>query len=200
MEIGKKIKQLRKERGWIMKDLAKKTSTSVSTISQWESGQTRPTYDKIEALASIFGVPLSVLLDDEEMIMKSVSVPVLGRVQAGVPAEAVQEIIDYEEIDRALAIKGQYFALKIRGRSMLPTMRPNDVVIVQKQETVENGQVAVVLVNGDDATVKKVLYQENGIMLMPFNPDFSPIFYTSEQIENLPVTIIGRVIECRQKY
>ena len=200
MDIANKIHALRKERKWTMKQLAEKVGTSISTISQWESSTTVPTYDKIVYLSKIFDIPLSTLLDDEALIKNSISIPVLGKVQAGVPCEAVQEILDYEEIDRALAIKGQFFALKIRGMSMMPTIRPNDVVIVQKQETVENGQVAVVLVNGDEATVKKVIRQENGILLIPFNSDFAPIFYSNEEIETLPVAIIGRVIECRQKY
>ena len=200
MDIANKIHALRKERKWTMKQLAEKVGTSISTISQWESSTTVPTYDKIVYLSKIFDIPLSTLLDDEALIKNSVSIPVLGKVQAGVPCEAVQEVLDYEEIDRALAIKGQFFALKIRGMSMMPTIRPNDVVIVQKQETVENGQVAVVLVNSDEATVKKVIRQENGILLVPFNSDFAPMFYSNEEIETLPVTIIGRVIECRQKY
>ena len=200
MEITAKIKQLRKERKWSQRELARRMGLSSSAVSQWESGDTAPSYDNLTTLAELFNVPISSLVDKEGVVAKSVQIPVLGRVQAGVPAEAVQEIIDFEEIDRATAIKGEYFALLIRGRSMYPMMRPNDVVIVRKQETVENGQVAVVLVNGDDATIKKVVRQDDGIFLIPFNSDYNPMFFSNEQIENLPVTIIGRVIECRQKY
>lgn len=87
---------------------------------------------------------------------RGVRIPVLGRVVAGIPIEAVEEILDYEEITPELAATGEFFALKIRGHSMEPRMMEGDVVIVRKQEDVESGDVAIVLVNGNEATVKRV--------------------------------------------
>lgn len=83
---------------------------------------------------------------------------------------------------------------------MEPRMYDGDVVIIRVQSTVEHGEVAVVMVDGSEATVKKVQFLSNGILLQPFNPSYEPIFYSKDEVENLPVRIFGKVVECRQKY
>ena len=98
-----------------------------------------------------------------------------------------------------MATKGDYFGLVIRGDSMQPRMLDGDVIIIRQQEDVDNGDVAVVLVNGNDATVKKIKKTELGIQLIPYNPAFDIIFYTNDEIENLPVRIMGKVVELRGK-
>lgn len=132
---------------------------------------------------------------------KGCKIPVLGKVIAGIPIEAIEEVIDYEEITEQMAHTGDFFALQIKGDSMEPQMSENDVVIVRKQEDLDSGQIGIVLVNGDEATVKKVVKKENGIMLVPFNSDkYEPWFYDQYDIETKPVKIIGRVVELRKKY
>ncbi len=79
-------------------------------------------------------------------------------------------------------------------------MCSGDVVIVRQQPDVESGEIAVVLVNGNEATVKKLIKKENGIMLQAFNPVYEPIFYSAQEIEELPVRVIGKVIELRGKF
>lgn len=128
------------------------------------------------------------------------AIPVLGEVAAGIPIEAVQDIVDYEEIDQALATTGEFFGLRIKGSSMEPRMREGDVVIVRKQEDVDTGDTAVVLVNGNEATVKKIKKGEQGITLLPTNPAYDPMFFTSAEIESLPVVILGKVVELRAKF
>lgn len=129
-----------------------------------------------------------------------IKIPVLGRVVAGVPLEAVEEILDYEEITPDLAATGDFFALQIRGRSMEPRMLEGDVVIVRKQDDVESGDIAIVLVNGDEATVKKVKKMSTGITLIATNISvYEPHFYSNEEIEALPVQILGKVVELRGK-
>lgn len=118
-------------------------------------------------------------------------------VQAGLPLEAVENIVDYEEISPNL--QGEYFALRIKGDSMTPRICEGDVVIVKKQPDVESGSVAIILVNGYEATVKKVIKGRDYITLIGFNPSFEPITYTKQEIETLPVQIIGKVIEIRGK-
>ena len=129
-----------------------------------------------------------------------VRIPVLGRVQAGIPIEAVEEILDYEEITPEMASTGDHFALRIRGASMEPRMRDGDVIIVRKQETADNGDTAVVLVNGYEATVKQIKMSPAGITLIPTNPVFDPMFYSHQEVQELPVQIIGKVVELRAKY
>ena len=132
---------------------------------------------------------------------RGVRSPVLGRVVAGIPIEAVEEILDYEEITPELAATGEFFALKIRGHSMEPRMMEGDVVIVRKQEDVESGDVAIVLVNGNEATVKRVKKQEEGITLIATNTSvYEPHFYSNKEIKNLSVQILGKVVELRGKF
>ena len=129
-----------------------------------------------------------------------IRIPVLGRVQAGIPFEAVEEILDWEEISPEMAATGDYFALRIRGQSMEPRMCDGDVIIIRKQSDVDNGDIAVVLVNGFEATVKKIKKTESGVTLIPSNPAFDPIFYANDEIKELPVQVIGKVVELRAKY
>ena len=94
----------------------------------------------------------------------------------------------------------EYFALQIKGQSMEPKISDGDVVIVRKQPDVDSGQIAIVCVNGDHATCKKVMKQQSGILLQPLNPAYEATFYSTEDIENIPITILGRVVELRAKF
>lgn len=127
-------------------------------------------------------------------------IPVLGDVAAGIPIEAITDIVDYEEIDAAMAATGEFFGLRIKGASMEPRMREGDVVIVRKQDSAETGDTVVVLVNGDSATVKKIKYGPDGISLIPTNPSYDVQFYSAADVDRLPVRVIGRVVELRAKY
>lgn len=136
----------------------------------------------------------------EKKAGRGVKIPVLGTVAAGIPIEAVEDILDYEEIEPELAATGEFFALQIKGDSMEPRMQSGDVVIVRQQPDVESGDVAVVLINGDEATVKKLLKQSGGIVLQAFNPAYDPMFFSPQDIEEKPVRVIGKVIELRGKF
>ncbi|MDY2966346.1 MAG: S24 family peptidase, partial [Megasphaera massiliensis] len=117
------------------------------------------------------------------------------------PIEAVEEILDYEEITPELAATGEFFALQVKGDSMEPTLRDGDVVIVKKQPTVDSGDIAIVLVNGNDATVKEIKESPAGITLIGHNAAiYTPQFYSNEDIKNLPVQVLGKVIEMRRKF
>ena len=161
--------------------------------------------DKIEVLAEIYNTTPAYLMGWDEPNQKNltqgVKVPVLGRVVAGIPLEAVTEILDYEELHPNVAKTGEFFALQIKGNSMSPRICDGDVVIVKRQNTVDSGDIAIVLINGDEATVKKVKLDENGIMLIAFNADvYEPHFYSNEEIKTLPIEILGKVVELRGKF
>lgn len=185
-------------------ELAKRLGyKSRSTIAKIESGENDLTQKKIAAFAKALNVSIDFLMDGNgsENNNQGVRIPVLGRVVAGIPLEAIEEIEDYEEIPRKMASSGEFFALKIKGRSMEPKLSEGDIVIVRKQEDVDSGDTAIVLVNGDEATVKQIKKTEAGIMLIGFNVEvYQPHFYSNEQIENLPVRIIGKVVESRHKW
>lgn len=173
-----------------------------STYTRYETGASEPNFEILEQLSRIFDVSTDVLIGRSAIPTPSggVRIPVLGDVAAGIPIEAVTDIVDYEEIDAALAQTGDFFGLRIKGASMEPRMKEGDVVIVRKQDAAETGDTVVVLVNGDSATVKKIKYGPDGITLLPSNPSFDPLFYSAAEVEALPVRVIGRVVELRAKY
>ena len=200
MEI---LKELRSSMGFSQQKLADKLGVSRSTVAMWESGASQPDNDSLLHLAKIFNPSTDFLLGNVEeryTSPKGVKVPVLGYIRAGIPLDAVEEILDYEEVDPAMAAKGDLFALRVKGDSMEPRIREGDVIICAETPCVESGTVAVVLVNGNEATVKKVVKHKEGLSLVAFNPAYSPMFYTNEECETLPVRIVGRVIELRGKF
>lgn len=197
------LKKLRLQKGWTQEKLAEIMGVGKSTISMYENGNRTPDFETLEAIADIFNVDLnrfSTSINTQQMASTGIMIPVLGYVRAGIPIEAVEEILDYEEISRDMARQGEYFALSIKGDSMEPKISEGDVVIVRRQESVENGEYAVVLVNGNDATVKKFYKLENGIKLLSTNPSYDPFFYTIEEVNALPVRVIGKVVELRAKF
>ena len=183
-------------------DLAKHLFVNQTAVSQWERGVTIPSPPILLKLSQIYGVSTDYLLGNDAPTEtgKGVKIPVLGDVAAGVPIEAVENIVDYEEIDVALAATGEFFGLRVKGASMAPRILEGDVVIVRKQDDAETGDTAVVLVNGDSATVKKIKKMPEGIQLIPTNPAYDPMYYTAAEVEALPVRIIGRVVELRGKF
>ena len=207
--LGDKIRDLRKQNHWKQDELAEKLNKEFglkidrAMISKWETGYQTPVIYTISCLAKLFNVSLDYLngnSDSSILPLKGVQIPVLGYVRAGIPIEAVEEILDYEEISRDMARQGEYFALSIKGDSMEPKISEGDVVIVRRQETVENGEYAVVLVNGNDATVKKFYKLDNGIKLLSTNPSYDPFFYTIEEVNSLPIQVVGKVVELRAKF
>lgn len=203
-----------KEQKQIAFDLDEKPST----FNQWVKGKALPSIPKVHSLADYFGVPFEMLVDlPSDVISGEISpsgnfvvrkiqngrksprkIPVLGRVAAGIPLEMIEDIIDEEEIPGDMV--GEYFALQIKGDSMEPKISNGDVVIVRQQPDVESGQIAIVTVNGDDATCKRVMKYSDGIMLLSNNPNYAPMQFTKEEIENKPIKILGKVVELRAKF
>ncbi len=209
MTIGQRIKKLRETLDLTQEAVAKQVGCATQTIFKYENEiVTNIPLDKIEKIATALQTTPAYLMGwegqdnalDGGKKTKGVWIPVLGKVQAGVPMEAIEDIIDYEEIDADMAKNGDYFALQIKGASMEPRFVEGDVVIVRKQPIVENGDIAVVMVNGDEATIKKFYRESNGIKLIPTNPAYDIMFYTPYEVDNLPVTILGKVVELRGKF
>lgn len=135
-----------------------------------------------------------------ETEIKTIKIPVLGKVPAGTPIEAIQDVIGYENIPATMLNSGEnYFALKIDGNSMSPDYKNGDTIIVKQQEDCNSGDDCVVMVNGDDATFKRVIKQNNAIILKPLNNEYEPYYFTSKEIITKPVKIIGVAIEIRRK-
>lgn len=142
--------------------------------------------------------PNPVQTESVEKRKTAIRIPVLGRVSAGIPLEAIEDIIDFEEIPADM-VRGdsEYFGLRVSGDSMYPKYLEGDIIIVRRQDTCENGQDCVVYVNGYDATLKTVYLLDNGgIRLQPVNPQYAPKSYF---VGDEPVSIAGVVVELRRK-
>ena len=205
MKLGDYIAQLRRQRGLSQRMLAQISGVSNATISRLEANTVNPDTKTLCNLAEALQVDALDLFEatgfsaQEEEYGKCIRIPVLGKVPAGIPVEAVEEVLSYEELSAAAYPEGYYFGLQISGNSMEPRIQDGDIVIVRKQEDVESGKIAVVLVENENATVKKLIKHEKGISLLPFNQSYTPMFFTWYDVEHLPVRIIGQVVELRGK-
>lgn len=204
--IGLKIKNARINKGLTLKELGNRIGISESTAQRYEQGDIKNISIKmLKEFAFVLDITPAYLMgwkeDIQEENPKGVKIPVLGSVAAGVPITAISNIEDYEEITEDMARQGEYFALRIKGDSMSPLIRDGNIVIVRKQAYIDTGDVAVVLVNGDEATVKEIKKTKEGITLIGWNPSvYTPKFYSKEEIEKLPVDIVGKVVESRAKF
>lgn len=203
--FAKRLVYLRQREKISQAELAEYCNVSQQAVGLWERGKTTPDYNTLLKIAARFSVSVDYLLGNEDfegnIISKSgVKIPVLGNVPAGIPLEAITDILDYEEISPTLAACGEYFALRIKGDSMAPRICDGDVVIVKKESAADSGDVAIVMVNGNEATCKEVQISNAGLTLVGWNvAAFSPMFFTKEDVEKLPVKVIGRVVEVRIK-
>lgn len=206
--FGNRLKNLRDERGLSMDKLVelynKKYNAKMnkSTLSRYENNLQEPMYTVVVNFADFFNVSVDYIsaANDKDSKSRGIKIPVIGKVVAGIPIDAIEEILDYEEITPEMAAQGEHFALLIKGDSMEPRMRAGDVVIVRKQSDIDSGDIAIVLVNGNEATVKRVKKSKEGITLIPNNPSYDIAFYSNEEILTLPVSIVGKVVELRAKF
>ena len=214
------LKILRKSNNLTQDMLAKKLGLSRSAIGMYEKGSRKPDYEILEKIADFFNVDIDYLLgrtlkttllpesikqlsyEDASSSNKptGVRIPVLGRVAAGIPIEAIEDIIDTEEIPEALAKTGTFFGLKLKGSSMEPRMCEDDVVIVRQQSDAEDGDIVIATVNGDEATCKRLKKYNDGIVLISNNPNYDPMYFSNKEIQEKPVKIIGKVVELRGKF
>lgn len=212
--MAQNIKMYMEDKGISRKEFCKRLGFAYSTVTDWLNAEKYPRIDKIEMMATFFGVSKADLVEphnathspakppapSQQPRDKGIRIPVLGRVVAGIPIEAIEEIIDWEEIPQRMAASGKFFALRVCGHSMEPRILEGDVVIVRQQEDVDSGDIAIVMVNGDEATVKRVKKQEDGITLIATNTSvYEPHFYSNQEIRDLPVRILGKVVELRGK-
>lgn len=198
-----RLKEARKAKGLTQTEVSRIIGISQNGYSDWETGKNRVDAVSLNRLAELYGVSVDYLLGSSEVPTNNVlRIPVLGSVPAGVPLEAIEDIIDWEELPQSMASGGrEYFALEVKGDSMWPDYLPGDVVIVRKQPTCDSGEDCVVYVNGYDATLKQVRLnaEDHSLTIVPRNPSYPPRTFTAEEIQSLPVTIAGVVVELRRK-
>ena len=196
-----------RKKGLTELQFCKATGIPQSTWYSWKQRDSIPTNRYMPNITNFLNVSAEHIISGEveniqkvELDDEPIQIRVLGKVAAGIPIEAVEDVIGEETISKKMAETGDYFGLRISGDSMEPAIHHGSIVIVRQQDDVENGDIAIVIVNGEDATCKKIEKFENGIMLVPINKAYEEKFYTNEEIEKLPVRIIGKVVESRTKF
>lgn len=201
MELSKLVKKQRLYYGLTMKELAKRVGVSEGLVSRWESGDVGSMKtDTAAKVADALHLSPLVFFGYDVSEEETVKIPIVGRVVAGVPILAEENIEGMVEISKKQDT-GVMFGLRVYGKSMEPNIRENDLLIVRRQSDVENGDIAIVMINGDEATVKQVKKGKDGITLIGFNVAvYSPHFYSNKEIEELPVRIVGKVIESRHEW
>ena len=175
-----------------------------STFTDWCNANIYPRIDKIELLANYFDIKKSDLVENKEKTDKLgnpvVEIPILGTVKAGYDYLAQENWIGTIDIDKKLADSGEFFALKVKGDSMAPVLIEDDIVIIKKQDDFENGDIVVAIVNGNEATIKKGKKSESKILLQPFNTNYDPLIFTEEEMDTIPVRIVGTVKQLKREF
>ena len=184
------------KKGKKQSDVIRELKIPEATFRSWYNGEKYPRIDKQQMLADYFNVPRLRLTELEgnllERVASLVRIPVLGIITCGDPILADENIEDYrEEIGETLPT-GNLFYLKTKGDSMAPTIPEGSYVLIREQATVENGEIAAVLVNGDEeATLKRVKRQGDIVMLVADNPQYPPYVIT----EDNPARVIGKALK-----
>ncbi|MCM1326928.1 MAG: helix-turn-helix domain-containing protein [Bacteroidales bacterium] len=206
--LSKNIRYLRKKNEWSQDYIAEKLGyKSYTTIQKWEMGTSEPPLKKTRELADLFNVDIDDLTNrdlelpntSKNVSKRGITINVLGRVAAGIPIEAIENIIDTEEITIELARTGNFFGLQIHGDSMSPNICDGDVVIVRQQDDAESGDIVIATINGTDATCKRLRKYKDGIELIANNPKYAPLDFSLKEIIEKPIRIIGKVVELRRK-
>ena len=207
-EFKNVLKQLRQSSNMTQEELAKKLKIAKSTVSMYENGNREPDRETMEAIADFFNVDMNYLYGRTTHTTRlsslkptGVSIPIVSTIVAGMPADAYEDPLGCEEISHDLAKTGDFICLKVKGDSMSPVIQDGDLVIIRQQSDVESGDIAVVRINGDEATLKEVRKTKEGIMLIGYNQSvYPPHYYSNKEIEELPVEVDGKVVEMKRMF
>lgn len=199
------LNELKDEQELSISELARRVGMAKSAVSRYFNKTRQFPLNRAHDFAAALNTTTEYILGIDDAKSKSkkskgVTIPVLGEVAAGIPIEAIEDIIDYEEISKDMAHTGDFFGLRIKGDSMSPRISEGDVVIVRQQNDAESGDIVIVLVNGESATCKRLMKYKDGISLISFNPMYNPMTFSNDEIKSKPIKIIGKVVENRQKY
>lgn len=210
--IGQRIKSLRLKYNMTGNELGARLNVTRNAVSQWETDKRIPTSQMLSELAKLFNVSTDYLLGRDPIpndlkseinyaipLTGGVRIPVLGSIVAGIPNTAVTEYDEWIEISQSLAMRGDYFALRIKGDSMEPTLFDSDIVVIRQQPDVEDGEIAAVSIAGNEATIKRIYHRSDGIDIVGDNVRAFPrMFYSNHDIASLPVRIMGKAVEVRR--
>ena len=209
--LNNNVKYLRTEKKISQQSLADAIGVDRSTVSRIENGEIETTVDNAIKIANKLNVSLNDLVskdlrfDNGEIIDISsniIKIPVYGTIKAGIPIESQPDIIDYVEIPKNWTRGGKkFYGLQLSGDSMFPKYNDKDIVIFEQNDDVElfNGKDVAIMINGTESTFKKILVNEQGIVLQPYNMAYDIMMFSKEQVEQLPIRVVGIAREKRTK-
>lgn len=205
-EFSTRLDALITQSGRTATDIAADLGISKQALSTWRTGMRMPKPPTVGALARYFGVSVAWLQGKEEDDFQVADgllpagalqrIPILGTVKAGYDWLAQQECDGYDFAD--VKHPEEYFFLRVTGDSMAPQIHEGELALVRRQQDVENGDIAVVLIDGDEATLKRVIKKRHSLILQPFNPAYEARFFVNEEMNQ--VRILGRVVETKRKW
>lgn len=192
-------------------DLVEKTHLDKTLINKYLSGVTNAKQDKLTILAKAldinevwlmgYDIPMDRNIVLDELGNPVTPIPLVRAVKAGYDYLAQENLEGTINVEKSLVGDGsEYFALKVKGDSMAPVFIEGDIVIIHKQNDCENNQIAIVIVNGEEGTVKKVRKTEAGIILQPLNLAYAPMMFTNKEMDSIPVTIVGIVKQLKRDF
>ena len=216
-----RLEEILKEKKMSRRKLEREAGLGVGTVAKWKIFD--PTVQSVQKVADVLNVSVAYLTgesdfrseqdaliqkwndqmsaglpDEVRRIEAGIRIPVLGSVPCGIPTDAIEflDTEEWEEISEKMSRSGRFFGLKVKGDSMIPRIMEGDVVIVKLQPDAESGDIVIARINGDEACCKRLIKQEDGIVLQSFNPCYAPMYFSRDK----PVEIIGKVVENRQKF
>ena len=202
--IANKIKQLREAKNITQQELAEALNTTQQSIARYESGERKTDNNILFLLADYFNISINdffppLKFDNATTISSdTIKIPIYASIKAGIPLESQSDIIEYMDIPKEWT-KGdkKLFGIQLSGDSMFPKYDDKEVVIFEQNYDLEyckNKDVAV-MINGTESTFKKLLVNEQGIVLQPYNIAYDIIMFSNEQVKNLPITILGVAVK-----
>lgn len=204
MTIGEKIKSLREQKGMTLEELGNKVGVGKSTVRKWENGMiANMRRDKIAKLADALETSPAELMgwkNPSRIIQNPLGnnrIPVYSSAGAGKPHLANDDILYF--IDYTGDPDG-VIGVMIEGNSMTPTIPDGSIVIVNQNISVESGDIVIAIINSDKETLcKRFKKYDDGIALVSDNPDYLPRYFSADEVQTLPVMIVGKCTEVRKK-
>ncbi|MHC1734165.1 MAG: LexA family protein [Erysipelotrichaceae bacterium] len=199
--FSERLKRLRKESKMTQRELAEDLGLGESTVSMYEQGYREPDFETLAKIAEYFNVDLNFMLgriDTAEFtpvsrIVRTKKIPLYGRIPAGTPFDAILNDLGEIDIPGWLAKKDNLFGLIVAGDSMSRIVPDGYIAVLQKTDTLENGEIGAILVNGSDATLKKFFKLTDYIVLEPlsYNSEHKPLMIGMNEPE---VRILGKLV------
>ena len=194
-----RLKECREKARLTQKQVSIMLKIKGPSVSNWERGKTSPSRKNVEQLAKLYGVTMDYLMGVDEVVAAFPNaypmppqnhLPIYGTIKCGPGGLAMEELLGYAE---SVKDPETHFCLMCYGDSMLPEFKDGDIVVIHQQEDIETGEIAAVIVDGEEGTLKRVVKQENVITLVALNPTYPPRTFVGEDMNR--VHVVGKVIK-----